>query len=188
MSFSGPTAASTSTSSALRSTAAASQGRKQRLMNDVERDMSPSPRQSCRGAVTPNEDPRTRSHLPMKESRFGNNANGSTRDQGQHDAHPGELVTCKKRRKDREKPGVITRSGSSGPVSPPSMGRGIRSPGTASTPRETRASTQQQQQVWANQCTQQANGSSSGGAVNVSWAHPVKRSRTDAGKRRPSIL
>lgn len=187
MSFSGPTAASTPTSGALRSTAAASQGRKHRLMNDVERDMSPSPRQSFRGAFAPNEDSRTRSHLPMKESRFGNIACSSTRDQGQHDAHPGELVTCKKRRKDREKPGVITRSGSSGPVSPPSMGRGIRSPGTASTPRETRASTQQQQ-VWANQSAQQANGSSSGGAGNVSWAYPVKRSRTDAGKRRPSIL
>lgn len=203
MSFSGPTSASTaSTSTALRSaSASASQGRKHRLMNDVERDMSPSPspspRHSLRGGPQPvmaNEDSSrmTRSsHLgPAKESRLGHNARGDHHEESPLLTHPGDLVVCKKKRKDREKPSVITRSGSSGPVSPPSMSRGgsIRSPVSTPTPRETRASAQQQQ-VWANQPG--SGGSSSGGgggSGTVGWANPVKRLRTDAGKRRPSIL
>lgn len=131
------------------------------------------------------------SHLgPAKESRLGHNARGDHHEESPLLTHPGDLVVCKKKRKDREKPSVITRSGSSGPVSPPSMSRGgsIRSPVSTPTPRETRASAQQQQ-VWANQPG--SGGSSSGGgggSGTVGWANPVKRLRTDAGKRRPSIL
>ncbi|KAL2892154.1 ATP-dependent helicase BRM [Bienertia sinuspersici] len=182
VSFSGPPSSSTST--ALRSASSSQGNRKQRLMNDVERDMNPSPRQPLRAPVIANEDSRiTRSHLPVKESRLG------SRDIGQQDdspllTHPGDLVVCKKKRKDREKPS--TRSGSTGPVSPPSMGRSIRSPGSVSTPRETR--TVAQQQVWSNQSGQQVNGSGSSGGPPIGWANPVKRLRTDAGKRRPSIM
>lgn len=132
----------------------------------------------------------TRSHMPVKESRLGSNSNSRERDVGQQDGsplltHPGDLVVCKKKRKDREKPVVVnTRSGSTGPVSPPSMGRSIRSPGSISNSRESRVVGQQQ--VWANQSAQQANGS--GGSSGVGWANVVKRSRTDSGKRRPSIM
>uniref|UniRef100_A0A803KZC0 ATP-dependent helicase BRM n=1 Tax=Chenopodium quinoa TaxID=63459 RepID=A0A803KZC0_CHEQI len=188
VSFSGPP--STAASVALRSTSA-SQGsnRKHRLMNDVERgDVNPSPRQSLRGPpIIANEDSRTtRSNLPVKESRLGSN---SSRDQDDSPllTHPGDLVVCKKKRKDREKPAAVnTRSGSTGPVSPPSMGRSsIRSPGSVSTPRDSRAGGQQQ--MWSNQSVQQVNGSGSSGGT-IGWANPVKRLRTDAGKRRPSIM
>ncbi|GKA71393.1 hypothetical protein Tco_0777532, partial [Tanacetum coccineum] len=71
--------------------------------------------------------------------------------------HPGELVICKKKRKDR------------GPVSP--IGR------VASGPGQTRPS--QSQTVG-----RQGNGN----GPSIGWANPVKRMRTDAGKRRPSQL
>lgn len=117
-----------------------------------------------------------------KETRFGS----SSRDPGPPEnprlvAHPGELVICKKKRKDREKSAVKS-GGSAGPVSP--MGRSIRSPGTGSGsgsgPRDTRLSQQiaAQQQVRAQQV----------GSGTMGWANPVKRMRTDAGKRRPSHL
>ena len=87
-------------------------------------------------------------------------------------------MVLKKKRKGPGKPICNTnRSGSGGPVSPPSIGRNIKSPGSVSTPRSG-------QQVWANQ---QGNGSSSGGG-SIGWANPVKRLRTDSGKRRPSIM
>lgn len=189
VSFSGPP--STVASAALRSTSASQGSRKSRPMNDVERDMNPSPRQSLRGPILANEDSRMTRSQPVKESRLGSTS--SSRDLGQQDdppllTHPGDLVVCKKKRKDREKPAAVnTRSGSTGPVSPPSMGRSIRSPGSVSTPRESRVGAQQQ--MWSNQSGQQVNGSgSSGGAIPMGWANPVKRLRTDAGKRRPSIM
>lgn len=174
MSFSGPT--STSTQVPTLKSAAPSQVRKHRLMNDVDRDITPSPRQSSRAPAN---------HLTIKES-IKESKLGSGRDLPDDDSprltHPGELVVCKKKRKDREKPTVNTRSGSAGPVSPSSMGRSIRSPGSVSTPREAKSG----QQVWSNQSAQQGNGSSSGGTIG--WANPVKRLRTDSGKRRPSIM
>ncbi|KAL4562685.1 hypothetical protein LXL04_026715 [Taraxacum kok-saghyz] len=93
---------------------------------------------------------------------------GSTGQDEPRLTHPGELVICKKKRKDR----AGNRSG--GSVSPTTgIGREIRSPG------QTRLS--QSQQGWSNS---QSPGSGSG----VGWANPVKRMRTDAGKRRPSHM
>ncbi|XP_074272874.1 ATP-dependent helicase BRM [Silene latifolia] len=179
VSFLGPTSTSTQAPAAVKS--APSQLRKHRLMNDVDREMSTSPRQqSLRAPATVNEDSRTRSHLAMKESKISNSSRDPPHESPRL-THPGDLVVCKKKRKDREKPTVNTRSGSgsAGPVSPPSMGRSIRSPGSVSTPRSG-------QQVWSNQPAQQGNGSSSGGTMG--WANPVKRLRTDAGKRRSSFM
>lgn len=119
--------------------------------------------------------PLSRGSIPAKETRFGNNS--STRGGAAHTeeeprpfTHPGELVICKKKRKDREKSGVVKPgNGSAGPVSP--VGRGTRSPG------QTRPS--QSQTVG-----QHGNGS----GASIGWANPVKKMRTDAGKRRPSQL
>ena len=105
--------------------------------------------------------PLSRGSIPARESRFGNSstkAAAPAQDEVRSPlTHPGELVICKKKRKDR------------GPVSP--IGRVARSPG------QTRPS--QSQTVG-----RQGNGS----GPSIGWANPVKRMRTDAGKRRPSQL
>ncbi|GAB4844503.1 hypothetical protein Ancab_037881 [Ancistrocladus abbreviatus] len=187
ISFSGPATTSSSFAAPPRS-AAIGQTKRHKLMNEVERDTSPSHKPPLRGPVLSHEDMRARTHLPPKESRLRNN--GSNREQGQHEeslmpTHPGELVVCKKKRKDREKSIMKQMSGPGGPVSPPSVSRNIRSPGPVSAPKDLKMSQQSAaQQVWANQAAQPVNGS--GGSVG--WANPVKRLRTDAGKRRPSHL
>ncbi|KAI3743909.1 hypothetical protein L1987_56978 [Smallanthus sonchifolius] len=119
--------------------------------------------------------PLSRGSIPARETRFGNTSTrgagpAHTQDEPTPFSHPGELVICKKKRKEREKSGVVRPgNGSAGPVS--SIGRGIRSPG------QTRPS--QSQTIG-----QQGNGS----GASFGWANPVKRMRTDAGKRRPSQL
>ncbi|KAK4476596.1 hypothetical protein RD792_015754 [Penstemon davidsonii] len=70
--------------------------------------------------------------------------------------HPGDLVICKKKRNEREK---------SGGMSPT-----IKSPG--------------QQSGWATALSP-LQGNTSGGS-SFGWANPVKKMRTDAGRRRPS--
>ncbi|KAM5555391.1 ATP-dependent helicase BRM [Rosa sericea] len=167
------------------------QSKRHKLINEVEPD--PSPQQKpLRGPIISSEETRVRSHMPQKESRLGSGS-GNSREHYQPEdspllAHPGDLVICKKKRKDREKTGVKTKNGPAGPVSPPSMGRSIRSPGPNSVPRETR-STQQasHSQGWANQPSQPAQPANRG-TGSVGWANPVKRLRTDSGKRRPSHL
>ncbi|KAK9757914.1 hypothetical protein RND81_01G194500 [Saponaria officinalis] len=170
VSFIGPTSTSIQPPATLKPTAP--QMRKQRSMNEADLEMSPSPRHSLRVPA-----------MAVKVPKLGSSNGSSSRDLPDDSprlTHPGDLVICKKKRKDREKPTVNTRSGSAGPVSPPSMSRSIKSPGSASTPRSG-------QQMWSNQSGQQGNGSSSGGGT-FGWANPVKRLRTDAGKRRPSIM
>ncbi|GMH00503.1 hypothetical protein Nepgr_002342 [Nepenthes gracilis] len=189
ISFSGPAASSTPTSAASLRSAAVGQSKRHKLMNEVERDTSQSPRPPLRGPFSTNEETRSRAHLSTKESRLG--SNGSSREQDdeyQMLTHPGELVVCKKRRKDREKSVVKQRTGPSGPTSPPSIPRTIRSPGSFSAPKETRVAQQGRAQQAAQPGTGGGSGSGSGGGGTVGWANPVKRLRTDAGKRRPSHL
>ncbi|XP_047337449.1 ATP-dependent helicase BRM-like [Impatiens glandulifera] len=119
-------------------------------------------------APTPFQKPLTR------HSRLNSSSSSSKRDQNQQQqddprlfAHPGELVICKKKRKSAVKVG-----------NPGSLGQTTPIP----IQRETR-SNQLQQQGWLGQ--QQA--SDSGGG-SVGWANPVKRMRTDSGRRRPSHL
>lgn len=123
-------------------------------------------------------DPQPRSHPrgsgpSQRETRFGNNStreSTESQDEPRPLTHPGELVICKKKRKDREK--LVVKPGTS-------IGRELRSPG------QTRLS--QSQQGWSNNQSPQQ-GSGSGGGSGVGWANPVKRMRTDAGKRRPSHM
>lgn len=187
LSFSGPISASALTSPRQ---LAVSQSRRHKPINDVETDPSPSQKQLQRRSVSSGESTRIRVHLPQKDSRTGIGSGSTTREQPQQDespllTHPGELVVCKKRRNERDKTLVKPRTGSAGagPVSPPSTGPAIRSPGPSSAPKDARL-VQQTAQGWARQQSQQPNGS--GGSVG--WANPVKRLRTDSGKRRPSHL
>ncbi|PWA97010.1 SNF2-related, N-terminal domain-containing protein [Artemisia annua] len=149
------------------------QPKKQKQILEVDMTPSPTPRSLPRGSPAP---------TVQRETRLGNS---STRDSTEPTpfTHPGELVINKKKRKDREKSAVV-KSGnrSGGSVSPTTgVGREIRSPG------QTRLSQghSQSQQGWSNnQSPQQGSGNSGG----TGWANPVKRVRTDTGKRRPSHL
>ncbi|KAF8379545.1 hypothetical protein HHK36_028985 [Tetracentron sinense] len=123
VSFSGPGA----TSALSPRQATLGQSKRHKMINEVEPDLSPSPKLLPRGPISADEDMKTRSQMVQKESRL---TNSSGREQGQPGevpllTHPGELVICKKKRKDREKSAVKPRIG---PVSPPSMGRNVRSP------------------------------------------------------------
>ncbi|XP_030965635.1 ATP-dependent helicase BRM isoform X2 [Quercus lobata] len=186
LSFSGPF---TTTAAPSPRQPAVGPSKRHKLVNEVEPDPGPPQKPPQRGLVSSGDETRIRSHMSQKESRVGSGI-GSSREQSQQEdspllTHPGELVICKKKRKDREKSAVKPRTGPAGPVSPPSMGRSMRSPGSGSVPKDTRQTQQSTHpQGWANQPAQPANGD--GGSVG--WANPVKRLRTDSGKRRPSHL
>ncbi|TKY63934.1 ATP-dependent helicase BRM [Spatholobus suberectus] len=178
LSFSGQVAAGTVTSPRQ---AAVGQSKRHRLINEMETESYPSQRSLQRGSASSGENNRIKVHLPQRESRTGSGGGSSTKEQLQQDdasllAHPGELVVCKKRRNDREKSLAKPKTG---PVSPSSM----RSPGPCSVPKDARLTQQASHaQGWIGQPSQPPNGS--GGSVG--WANPVKRLRTDSGKRRPS--
>ncbi|KAK9103673.1 hypothetical protein Sjap_020927 [Stephania japonica] len=160
--------------------AAGSQSKRHKVMNDVEPERTPSPKLFSRGSISTDEEVRTRSSMSKlsKESRL---ASSSGREHGQPDemplvTHPGELVICKKKRNDRDKSATKSRTG---PVSPPNVGRSGRGPML----RDSEMQQPSNQQSWSQQQTQQVNG---GGTLG--WATPVKRMRTDTGKRRRSDL
>ncbi|KAE8657700.1 hypothetical protein F3Y22_tig00116984pilonHSYRG00281 [Hibiscus syriacus] len=177
---------STSTSGPSRQVAV---GKRQKQINEVESDLGLTQKSLRHGSIhSGGEDTRIIVHMPQKESRLGS-ASGITREQYQQDdsllTHPGELVTCKKKRKDREKSSVKPRIGSVGPVSFPSIVRNIRSPESGSVSKDVRLNQQTtHRQIWPNQPSQP----SSGGVGSIGWANPVKKLRTDVGKRRPSHL
>ncbi|KAJ6679702.1 ATP-DEPENDENT HELICASE BRM [Salix purpurea] len=177
LSFSGPSSTPVSAPSAKQ--AALGLSKRHKSINDVGPDNGTTHKPMQRGSTPSSEDTRS-IRVPQKETRVGSGS--SSREQCLQDdspLHPGELVICKKKRKDRDKSAVRSRTGSSGPVSPPSMGRNITSPILNSNPKDARLS----QQKWVNQ-PQPTNG----GTGSVGWANPVKRLRTDAAKRRPSHL
>ncbi|KAG6434319.1 hypothetical protein SASPL_105944 [Salvia splendens] len=158
------------------------QGKRQTLVKDVDSENTPFPKTQTRTPIHAVESSKARNLMPHKESRLGS---GSSRDLGQPDdtrpfTHPGDLVICKKKRKDREKSGTKSGNGSAGPLSPTCIGRGMKSPGSISGAKDIGSS----QHGWGPLSPQQGN--SSGGSVG--WANPVKRMRTDAGRRRPSHL
>ncbi|MBA0704416.1 hypothetical protein Golax_016673 [Gossypium laxum] len=182
LSFSSLVSTSTMGSSARQ----AAVGKRQKPIKEVESDSGLTQKSLQRRSSHAGEDTRVRVHMSQKESRVGC-ASGITKELYQQDysilTHPGELVICKKKRKDREKSMVKPRTGLAGPVSPPSIARSIKSPTTGSFSKDAAILTQQtaHQQSW-HQPAHPPNGGS------VGWANPVKKLRTDAGKRRPSYL
>ncbi|XP_068639207.1 ATP-dependent helicase BRM-like [Aristolochia californica] len=180
----------------------ANQTKRHKLVNEVEQD--PGTRKlSPRGPIPAGDDSRFRSQPPkfQKESRL---ASTSARDLVSSEAapfltHPGELVICKKKRKDRDKVPVKPRSG---PTSPVSTGRNIRVVPTRSTQQN-----HGHPHNWASPPSQPPPPpplppppppqpppapprphSETGVVKGAQWAKPVKRLRTDTGKRRPSHL
>ncbi|KAK9040613.1 hypothetical protein V6N11_015757 [Hibiscus sabdariffa] len=175
LAFSGPVSTSVSGPSA-RQVAVST---RQKSINEEESDSRLTLKTLLRGSTHASEDTRVKVHVPQNESKLGKGS--SIREQYQHNdgfllTHPGELVVCKKKRKDREKSTVMPRSGSVGPVAPPSVGRNIRSPGAGSVSKDARPTQQAtHQQGFPNQPGHLSNSSSG----IVGWANPVKKMRTD---------
>ncbi|XP_039122438.1 ATP-dependent helicase BRM [Dioscorea cayenensis subsp. rotundata] len=174
---------------------------------------SVSARSTNCGLAPPDEDGRTRGHASKLRESGGGSASGSA-----HNplllAHPGELVICKKKRKDRDKTMAKQRMGQvspsnparAGPLSPSVPGRAVApaSPmsrgGLRVPPLHNKDTHPSQQSIhpsgWGHQQAsqqqqQQVSGGSAGGSPNVAevqWAKPAKKLRTDTGKRRPSHL
>nr|XP_043621602.1 ATP-dependent helicase BRM [Erigeron canadensis]XP_043621603.1 ATP-dependent helicase BRM [Erigeron canadensis] len=146
------------------------QPKRQKQIAEVDLQPSPTSKGLSRGSGS----------NAQRETRFGNSStrdSNDLQDEQRPFTHPGELVICKKKRKDREKSLAKPGNRSGGSVSPNGIGREVKSPG------QTRMS--QGQHGWPNnQSPRQGSGSGNG----TGWANPVKRMRTDAGKRRPSHL
>lgn len=162
--------------------AAIGQSKRPRSINDMESEQGLL-RQQQQLTANAAEDTRIRVQIPQRESRAGSGS-GNSREQYQQDdspvmTHPGELVICKKKRKDREKSGVKPRTGSGGPVSP-----AVARPVGVITPKQAQPAAAAHQQAWSSPTGHPVNG----GSGSVGWANPVKRLRTDVGKRRPSHL
>lgn len=178
ISFSGPAASTTPGASSR--LMPVGQNKRHKLMNEMEPDSSPLLKPQTRGALHAGEDAKAKSHVAQRETRFGGSSSReiSQQDDSRPFTHPGELVICKKKRKDREKLGLKPGSSSAGPVSPPGVSRSIRSPGSLPTAKEGGRLNQQ--------TPQQLNGS--GSSSSVGWANPVKRLRSDSARRRQSHL
>ncbi|XP_077223667.1 transcription regulatory protein SNF2 isoform X2 [Tasmannia lanceolata] len=167
--------------------AALSQSKRHKLINEVEQDPMGPMKLLPRGRSPAEEDARPRAH-PAKFHKESIRIPGSSREQAQPDevpllAHPGDLIICKKRRNDRDKLAVKPRGSPMSPVNPSSIARGPVQKDAKVAPQATH------QHVWAHQPTQQAgDAGKSGGLKEAQWAKPVKRMRTDTGKRRPSHL
>lgn len=95
--------------------------------------------------------------------------------------HPGDFVICKKKRKDRDKVVVKPRMVNQAPdITQAVRGlpqKDILLPGHA-----------RQAQGWPQFVSTEKNGTSGLDTEDVQWAKPVKRLRTDTGKRRPSHI
>ncbi|MBA0652680.1 hypothetical protein Goklo_019919, partial [Gossypium klotzschianum] len=183
LSFSSPVSTSTSGPSARQ----VAVSKRQKPINEVESDPDLTQKTLQRGFPHAGEETRVRVHMPQKESRLGKGS-GITKEHQQDDSpltHPGELVICKKKRKEREKSIANPRSGSVGPVSPPSIGRNMRSQGPGSVSKDARLTQESSHQQGL---PNRPGHPSKGCGGSVGWANPVKKLRTDAGKRRPSLL
>lgn len=186
--------------------ASASQIKRQRAPGEAEPISGPSKPNPC-GSVPPDEEGRiTRANASKFQKGSRQDTGPFSQDQALTEpslAHPGDLVICKKRRQDRRAGPVSPTSqgrAASGPLSPSTAGRlGPASPSSLGVrgiaQQQEAAHPAQQTMRWAHQPRQQqqqssggAGGPSAGAEEEVQWAKPVKRMRTDAGKRRPSHL
>ncbi|KAL6496792.1 hypothetical protein OROHE_027274 [Orobanche hederae] len=189
MSFTGPGVATPATGPSSRQTPVSAQTKRQKPIRDVDSENTPFQKPQTRLPFQTVETTRLGSLMPQ-ESRLGS---GISRDPPDDEyspfTHPGDLVICKKKRKDREKSAGKSGSGSGGPLSPTGLGRGIKSPGSISGGKDIGPIQQgSAQHGWAGALSSQHGNNSGGGGGTVGWANPVKRMRTDAGRRRPSHL
>ncbi|KAI4303378.1 hypothetical protein MLD38_039018 [Melastoma candidum] len=185
LSFAVPSSATTSSQSPKPLTTG--QSKRSKPVRDVDVDALTG-KMMRRGPPVNQETTRIRVSLNQKESgsasRNMNSRGPDERDDSSLLAHPGELVVCKKKRKEREKVQVKPRSGTV-PFSPAGSSRGITSPGMAPVSKDLRSTIPGiHHQGWINH----SGLSDSSSRGDASWANPVKRLRTDSARRRPSHL
>ncbi|KAJ3693904.1 hypothetical protein LUZ60_009384 [Juncus effusus] len=152
-------------------------------------------------ATTPNSTQSKRQSTPLKSDSdrpISNKSHGSgsgSKSQRDPAPHPGDLVVCKKKRKDREKPSLLkfpvgsspSSSSRIGPLNPGKLGP--ISPAGTSSGKGTRTPFQRDSHNLGWGQGSSSNGENVGvGIGDVQWAKPVKRMRSDTGKRRPSHL
>ncbi|KAK4794121.1 hypothetical protein SAY86_012115 [Trapa natans] len=189
-SFTGPAAGSISTPRH----PAIGTGKRQKPINEVQADPNPPIKINKRVAppAANEEGTRIRVQLPRRELIIVGGQNNGREQRAQDSSprltHPGDLVICKKKRKEREKMILKPGAGPSLPGSPAGTPRGLRSPILPSGLRDSKLASNQpaRLQGWANQSAQPA--SSGGVSGNVGWANPVKRLRSDNGRRRANHL
>ncbi|PKA45857.1 ATP-dependent helicase BRM [Apostasia shenzhenica] len=167
----------------------------------IEARMSPSfPKSTTRKST-----PIARS-TPLDEGRARVRAPQSVADSsllGPLLTHPGDLVICKKKRKERDKSSVRARMGAPplaspvqgiNPFSRPNTGRfgSSSSISTNLTPRsgghKDSVLSNRGSESWFSAGQQGGGGGGAHGLEEVQWAKPVKRMRTDSGKRRPNLM
>ncbi|CAN6455544.1 unnamed protein product [Victoria cruziana] len=168
------------------------QGRMQKPLDDLNHDRLGHVSLSADDHI-PDRAPTSKLH---KESRNGS----GSREKGMSGilddvdmlTHPGDLVVCKKKRKDRDKSAMKVRMVQV--ASPPDASRPVRlavqkdaSPMSPLPPQQAR-----RLHGWLQSPSPSSgNGggkSSESGVKEAQWARPVKRLRTDASKRRPSHI
>ncbi|WOK94898.1 hypothetical protein Cni_G03603 [Canna indica] len=165
--------------------------------------------------VSPKDDEGRTKSTSSKHQKDSRLVSGSLKEQAtecsQYLTHPGDLVICKKKRKERDKSSVKHRMGPASPSNPGRIGP-LSSPSSGcvgSTPspsmnrnssfsiqRDSHPAQQAKHQAkhplgWPHREMQRPDEGNNGGSYSigdVQWAKPVKRMRTDTGKRRPSHL
>ncbi|XP_010255301.1 PREDICTED: ATP-dependent helicase BRM [Nelumbo nucifera] len=164
------------------------QSKRQKLIIGVGPDTNPLSKILPYAPTSADDDTRVRGHMSkFQDSWLVRELGQQQPDETMTFTHPGELVICKKKRKDRDK--CLSKSRTvpaSDSTSPPNMGRNVRGPGPGPVPTQKDVRLNQSstlQHGWPHK-TPQAN--SDGGSQG--WAKPVKKMRTDAGKRRPGQL
>lgn len=159
------------------------------------------------GSTPLHDERRTRSNSSksLKESRpTGGGTRQPVPDCSQLLTHPGDLVICKKRRNDRDKSSSKQLNTPNSPsnqgwlpssmannqgllVHASSMARNTKAQAQSDTQPAQKAISPLSRAHHERKQTDGGNGSSPGVAV-VQWANPVRRMRTDTGKRRPSHM
>ncbi|KAG6483062.1 ATP-dependent helicase BRM-like isoform X1 [Zingiber officinale] len=178
------------------------------LINKLEKS-SPPPRTSPHMATPMDDESRTKltSSKQPKDSRpVSGSWTEKALEPSQYPPHPGDLVICKKKRKERDKSSVKQRIGPAsplnpsrfGPLSPTSSGgmssgpsSSINRNSTLSIPRNSNSSLQAKHtSSLPHREMQRPNDRNrvSCSIADIQWAKPVKRMRTDSGKRRPSQM
>ncbi|KAH0470770.1 hypothetical protein IEQ34_000493 [Dendrobium chrysotoxum] len=173
-----------------------------KLQNMVREDGDPSPIKPA--SRTPNFKSNPLPHEgrvrvnPLRLEKDTRPSTGSSLEQSVVDSpllgslltHPGDLVICKKKRKDRDKSSVRPKMSSLSPVNPSrallpvGTNQGFRSPVMKDFVRPT----QQMAGRVFSAALQRGGEVGASSMEELQWARPVKRMRTDTGRRRPIHL
>ncbi|KAG1354873.1 ATP-dependent helicase BRM [Cocos nucifera] len=181
--------------------ATSSQNKRHKTVAEVKPEPGPI-KPASRGPGPLDDDGRTPGRTSKSQKESGPASGSGSGSGGEHSApelslltHPGDLVICRKKRKDREK-SAVKKTGPMSPLSATDAGQAgsKTSPSTTRTLRIPLHARPAQQALRPGQRThhpaQQAVGPADGppSTEEVQWARHVKKMRTDTGRRRPSHL